>query len=174
MTAQSTVSKKKRELGKKAGFLIKYNLHHINYKIFNVHEKHNYDAKKVYAPYATSLEYIPWLKDKLWLINSESCWEIHGCGKNNLLPFLLPLKSIIWCWNVELKVKNDCHYQKSRTTFHQKSRPNVKFKSQGQMSRSKFKVKCQVQTTGQRQHSIKVLDLAYSDTPWLKVFYYTV
>ena len=49
---------KKRELAKKAGYLIKYNLHHINYKIFNVHEKHNYEAKKVYAPYATSLEYI--------------------------------------------------------------------------------------------------------------------
>ena len=155
-TSDRSVSQKKRELAKKAGYLIKYNLHHINYKIFNVHEKHNYEAKKVYAPYATSLEYIPWLKDKLWLINFESCWEIHGCEKNNLLPFLLPLKSIIWCWNVKLKVKNDCHYQKSRS--------NVKVKSQGQLLRSSAMVKCQGQmsnhTAGQSQHSMKVKDIS--------------
>ena len=84
---------------------------------------HNYEAKKVYAPYATSLEYIPWLKDKLWLINFESCWEIHGCEKNNLLPFLLLLKS-------DAEMSNS----KSRTT--------VIIKSQGQTSRSKVKVNC--------------------------------
>ena len=170
MTGQSVVTKKKREFAKKAGDRMKYNLYHINNKIFDVHEKHNYDAKKVHAPYAMNLEYTPWLKDKL--INFESCFEIHECEKINILPFLLPQKSLIGCWNVKLKVRNDCHDQKSRLTprskvkvncHDQMLRSNVKVKSQGQLAQSNAKVKCQLQMTGQRQHSMeaKVMSLIY-------------